>query len=77
MTTRHPATQQVLQWFTFDHLPQGAARDTSQLCATLAEDVIDGLPDGPELTTGLRKLLEAKDAFVRCAVAAQREAAGE
>ncbi len=26
------------------------------------------LPDCPELTVGLRKLLEAKDAFVRTAV---------
>lgn len=77
MTTRHPATEQLLQWFTFDHLPQGAVRDTSQMCAILAEDVIDGLPDGPELTTGLRKLLEAKDCFVRAAIDAQRTAAAE
>jgi hypothetical protein len=26
------------------------------------------LPDGPELIAGLRKLLEAKDCFVRCEV---------
>jgi len=26
------------------------------------------LPDGPELTSGLRKLLEAKDCFVRAAL---------
>lgn len=31
------------------------------------------LPDGPELTAGLRKLLEAKDCFVRAAVDAHRE----
>lgn len=33
-------------------------------------DVIEDLPDSPELTTGLRKLLEAKDCFVRAAIAA-------
>jgi hypothetical protein len=32
--------------------------------------MISTLPDGPELTAGLRKLLEAKDCFVRAAVAA-------
>lgn len=30
--------------------------------------VINTLPDGPELTAGLRKLLEAKDCFVRAAL---------
>jgi len=34
----------------------------------LAEAMIRELPDGPELTTGLRKLLEAKDCFVRAAL---------
>ncbi len=29
------------------------------------------LPEGPELTAGLRKLLEAKDCFVRAAMAAK------
>jgi hypothetical protein len=28
----------------------------------------DALPDGPELSTGLRKLLEAKDCLVRAAI---------
>ncbi|PRY56421.1 hypothetical protein B0I28_10970 [Glycomyces artemisiae] len=30
--------------------------------------MIAALPDGPELTAGLRKLLEAKDCFVRAAL---------
>jgi hypothetical protein len=30
-----------------------------------AAAMIKRLPDGPELTAGLRKLLEAKDCFVR------------
>jgi hypothetical protein len=71
---RHPATTQLLQWFAFDHLPLGEVRDTSHSCALLADDMARDLPDGPELTTGLRKLLEAKDCFVRAAIAAQREA---
>lgn len=67
---RHPATQQVTRWFDYDHLPEGAPRDVSKACAFLASDIIVDLPDGPELTTGLRKLLEAKDCFVRAAIAA-------
>ena len=66
---RHPATQQVSRWFEFDHLREGIVRDTSEVVARLADGMILTLPDGPELTTGLRKLLEAKDCFVRAAVA--------
>jgi len=74
--TRHPAVTQVLQWFVFGHLPEGRIRETSADCAALAETMADAFPDGgAELTVGLRKLLEAKDAFVRCAVAARKAAA--
>lgn len=66
---RHPSTQQVARWFTFDHLADNA-RPASRACAELAQEMVDTLPDGPELTTGLRKLLEAKDCFVRAAIAA-------
>ncbi len=34
----------------------------------LAEKLEDMLPDGPEKSAGMRKLLEAKDCFVRCAI---------
>jgi hypothetical protein len=40
----------------------------SKPCGGLAEEMIRVLPDGPELTAGLRKLLEAKDCFVRAAL---------
>lgn len=64
---RHPGTVAIARWFAYDHLPQ-ALRDVSQPCHDLAEDMIRELPDGPELTAGLRKLLEAKDCFVRAAL---------
>ena len=67
---RHPATQQIMRWFAYDHLPEGLIRDTSITCWNTACIMVDNLPDDPELVTGLRKLLEAKDAFVRTAVAA-------
>jgi hypothetical protein len=34
--------------------------------------MVDLLPDDPELTAGLRKLMEAKDCFVRSALTADR-----
>lgn len=67
---RHPATQQLARWFTFDHLAENA-RPPSMACAELAQEMIDTLSDGPELSAGLRHLLEAKDAFVRQAIADQ------
>lgn len=67
---RHAGTQHVAQFFTFDHLPEGAPREVSADCAKLAESMISKLPDGPELTAGLRELLIAKDCFVRAALIA-------
>jgi hypothetical protein len=64
----HPSTEHVLRYFTFQHLPEGPLRDTSATCFDLATAMVSVLPEGPELTTGLRKLLEAKDCFVRAAL---------
>lgn len=64
---RHPATRQVLGHFAHAHLPD-PLKHISAACCDLAMRMAHALPDGPELTTGLRKLLEAKDAFVRTEV---------
>jgi hypothetical protein len=61
---RHPSTQHFRTLFAYAHLPIYLAT-TSRACAQLAEQMVLDLPDGPELTAGLRKLLEAKDCFVR------------
>ncbi len=66
---RHTSTLQVLRWFEFAHLPDPQA-NLSRSCAVLAERMVNDLPDSPELTAGLRKLLEAKDCFVRASIAA-------
>lgn len=71
---RHPATQHLIQYFSFYHLPQ-YLQDVSRPFAMLANKVINNTPDGPELTAGLRKLLEAKDCIVRAAVTAHAEEA--
>lgn len=67
LTNRHPGTRQIAQFFTFEHLPPHL-RAVSEPCSRLADEMIDALEDGPELTAGLRKLLEAKDCFVRAAL---------
>ncbi|MFB6392618.1 hypothetical protein [Polymorphospora lycopeni] len=64
---RHDATVGIVRYFAYDHLPV-PLRSVSAACAHLALDMIERLPDGPELTTGLRKLLKAKDCFVRTAL---------
>lgn len=59
--------QQIMRWFECDHLPQNL-REVSRYFQTLAVVMAGDLPDGEELLTGLRKLLEAKDCFVRAAI---------
>ena len=59
-------THQILQYFESDHLPDALAT-VSEQCGELARKMAQTL-DGPELDTGLRKLLEAKDCFVRAAL---------
>jgi hypothetical protein len=68
---RHPSTQHFRGLFAYDHLPQGLMKETSRQCSGLAVQMVGTLPDGPELSAGLRKLLEAKDCFVRTALAAK------
>lgn len=65
---RHPATVQILKHFRYEHLTIPALHDTSKAVALVAHELVQALPDGPELTAGLRKLLEAKDCFVRAAL---------
>lgn len=58
----------ALRWFEFDHLPEDLKAIASQVY-DLADALYDDLGSGPEKSAGLRKLLEAKDCFVRQAVA--------
>lgn len=67
VTARHPGTQQLYKFFAYAHLPIGL-QGISRPCCELAGQMITTIPDGPELTAGLRKLLEAKDCFVRAAL---------
>ena len=62
----HPNTEALLKFFRYDHLPE-KLQDISRPFADLAQNLAEKL-DGPELTAGLRKLLEAKDCAVRAAL---------
>lgn len=62
---RHPSTQHFRKLFDGSHLTREDLRAVSAERESTAAAMIAALPDGPELTAGLRKLLEAKDCFVR------------
>ena len=60
-------TPPILKYFKYDHLPPKLATVSQPFCE-LAKKVAENLPDGPEKSVTLRKLLEAKDAAVRTLV---------
>ena len=62
----HPATEQILRFFEYSHLPT-PLQAVSEPFHRLAHDMASQF-EGAELTTGLRKLLEAKDCMVRAAL---------
>jgi hypothetical protein len=68
---RHPGTRGLLRWLEPNpNLPPGPLAIAVR-CYKLAHRLVRELPDGPELTAGLRKLLEAKDCFVRASLEAE------
>lgn len=70
-TQRHPSTEAVLRWLEPNPNLPDPQREIAQAVELLAEQVLHAVPeDSAELTTGLRKLLEAKDCFVRASLTA-------
>lgn len=61
----------IMRYFEFAHLPEGAPRNVSASCCVIAIQMDNALVDGPEKSAGLRKLLEAKDCFVRAALSSR------
>jgi hypothetical protein len=66
---RHPSVAHFAPLFRYDHLPT-RLQQVSAPFAELAVTLLGLCPDGPELSAGLRKLLEAKDCAVRAALSA-------
>lgn len=54
----------ILKHFKYSHLPDVLQGVSAPICV-LAQTLDEQLPDNPEKSAGLRKLLEAKDCFVR------------
>lgn len=54
----------ILQFFNYEHLPSDL-QEISKKVHEVAMFMAENLPENPEKSAGLRKLLEAKDAFVR------------
>ena len=52
------------QFFAYEHLPE-FLQEVSKPCGELAKEMQEVLPGNFEREAGLRKLLEAKDCFVR------------
>ena len=57
----------TIKFFTYAHLPE-KLQAVSKPIGDLAQELEASLPDGPEKSAGMRKLLEAKDCFVRAAL---------
>lgn len=64
LALRHPGVRELMKYFEWTHL-RTDLQEISKPCAELAEQMVEQIPDNAELTAGLRKLLEAKDCFVR------------
>jgi hypothetical protein len=71
----HPSIAGLLKTFDYGHLPAGKIRDTSVECAALAQHMAETLQSSADVTYGLRKLWEAKNAFVYAAAAEEKEKA--
>jgi hypothetical protein len=58
----------IMQFFGYAHLPP-AMQEVSKPFCELAQHIQANIASNPERTVALRKLLEAKDAAVRAAIA--------
>ena len=68
----HPSIAGLLKSFDYSHLPEGPIQDTSKAFASMANFLATGLPSSADVTYGLRKLWEAKNAFVYAAAAEEK-----
>lgn len=67
LTTTPSTNDPLLRWFRYDHLPY-SLQNASKPYYDLARNICDSFPSSAERTVALRKLLESKDACVRCKV---------
>ncbi len=61
----HPSVKSLLSFFEYKHLPEKLQEVSAPICELAKAVATDPNLEGPELAAGMRKLLEAKDCFVR------------
>jgi hypothetical protein len=66
--SRHQSTQHAMRMLEPNANLPGDLYPIAVEINAVAVSMVNRLADGPELTAGLRKLLEAKDCFVRAAL---------
>ena len=64
----HPNITEKLSFFEVAHLPEPLFSVANQ-CRITANEIVAMVDNHPQLTLGLQHLIEAKDCFVRAAVA--------
>lgn len=69
---RHPGTEHLMEMLKPNPNLPPKLLEISEAVHGHAIGIINEVSDGPELTAGLRKLLEAKDCFVRQALVDSR-----
>lgn len=57
----------TIRFFEYEHLPE-KLKNVSKPIGDLALLMESSIPDSPEKSAGMRKLLEAKDCFVRASL---------
>ena len=65
-------TTTTFKFFEYNHL-HASLQPVSKAASELAEWIEENIPDGPEKSAGMRKLLEAKDCFVRAQLERSRQ----
>ena len=57
----------IMKFFEYKHLPENLQAISATICL-LADEMDKQMPPSAEKSAGMRKLLEAKDCFVRAAL---------
>lgn len=70
LSERDPATQEKMRWLTPNpNLDPGLPATVSRMFFDAGVRLLGVLEDGPQLTISLQRLVDAKDAAVRQAIA--------
>jgi hypothetical protein len=67
MITPESEQSPIMKFFEYEHLPEHLKFVSAPICE-LAKRMDTELKDSPEKSAGMRKLLEAKDCFVRARI---------